>query len=235
MLTRRGLMLGAAALSFSSSKSAASVDWRTDLDEWLSENENQGKTLGPKLLPKDDERWEQAQAVMDASPWGVTPIEVAKYFVGDVAQKWIRAWPTEYANPIIVLFFAATHDKSAGDTTPWCAAFLNWCLQRSEMEGTHHAGSQSFVDWGTTVWADQDGASLSDARQGDIAIFRHKSDPVHGHVAFFESVSTTQANSVVVLGGNHIAGKTHLIQEKTLRTNADLQLIRIATKKGLHR
>ncbi|MBZ9874983.1 TIGR02594 family protein [Mesorhizobium sp. BR1-1-9] len=170
---------------------------------------------------------------MDAAPSGHPPLAVAKYFVEDVPQKWIRAWPEAYANPIVVLFFSATHDRTVGDTTPWCSAFLNWCLKKSGIDGTHSAGSQSFARWGTTVWGYREGGSLKDARAGDIAIFRHKSDPVHGHVAFFERISTQQNDSIVVLGGNHIDRRTHLIQEKTLRINSDLQLVRIATRNGM--
>lgn len=235
-MNRRVLLLGALGLSACPSLSAASApDWRADLADWVKKNGSGPTTLGTKLLPLDDPRWDEAHKILDSAPWGQTPIDVARYFIGDVPQTWIRAWrDSDFANPIVVLFFSATHDKPAGDTTAWCSAFLNWCLQRSEIPGTKSAGSQSFATWGRTVWTL--GQELpGKAKTGDIALFKHKSDPAHGHVALFEKVSDQQAASIEVIGGNQIAGKNHIIQEKTMRIDVDLQLVRIATVKGLQR
>ncbi|WP_406660661.1 CHAP domain-containing protein [Rhizobium brockwellii] len=232
-MNRREFTVGALATMGWGSRAFAEPDWHGQLDTWLQENSNSPTTLGPKLLPASDPSWEEAHAILDNAPVSVAPIDVARYFVTDVPQKWIRAWKdSDFANPVVVLFFAATNTKPSGDTTPWCAAFLNWCLARSGLTGTNSPGSQSFANWGDTVWAV--GSPMPGrAKPGNIAVFRHRSDPAHGHVAFYEAVSADQANSIVILGGNHIAGTTHLIQEKTLPIDRDLELRRIASIKGL--
>ncbi|MBP2490859.1 uncharacterized protein (TIGR02594 family) [Rhizobium leguminosarum] len=232
-MNRRELLIGAIVAASISRSAFADVEWREQLTVWLKENDSGVVTLGPKLLPPNDPAWDEAHDILSAAPVSTAPIDVARYFVTDVPQKWIAAWKdNDYANPIVVLFFAATNTKPAGDTTPWCAAFLNWCLARSGLTGTNSAGSQSFANWGTTVWSA--GSDIPGrAKAGDVAVFRHKSDPAHGHVAFFEAVSSDQPDSIVVIGGNHISGKTHLIQEKTLQINVDLELRRIASTEGL--
>jgi uncharacterized protein (TIGR02594 family) len=132
------------------------------------------------------------------------------------------------------------HDKPAGDTTPWCAAFVNYCLRRSGIKGTDQAGSQSFVwdNWGTEIWKKGDGRPTS-ARMGDIVVFRHQSDPSHGHVAFFKEISSTRPNYIGVLGGNQLKkvnGRTvHLIDQVSMNTKGDLELFSIRTTKGLRK
>lgn len=210
-------------------------EWQQQLTVWLKDNTDGAATLGPKLLPPEDPAWAEAHNILDSAPISHTPLDVARFFLGDIPQKWIKAWRTsEYANPVVVLFFAATDTKPMGDQTAWCAAFMNWCLRRCDIAGTNSASSQSFVGWGDTVWTPP-GNLPGKASRGDVAIFRHKSDPAHGHVAFFEEISKDQPKSIVVVGGNHISGKTHLIQEKSLKVDVDLELIRVATVKGLRR
>src|SRR5437763_10958974 len=83
-----------------------------------------------------------------------------RVFYNPSSGKYQEAWPQPdpshptYANPVIVAFFLATNLKPAGDTTAWCAAFVNWCLQRAGLPTTKSASSQSFVnqDWGQVVW-----------------------------------------------------------------------------------
>ena len=34
------------------------------------------------------------------------------------------------------------------DETPWCSAFVNWCMARSGIEGTNSAAARSWAGWG---------------------------------------------------------------------------------------
>jgi hypothetical protein len=122
--------------------------WQAELRDWLSNNQADAATLGPKILALDDPGWKQAHDILDLSPSGAPPVNIAEYFLSDVPTKWVSAWPDAYANPIVVLFFSATHDKPAGDVTPWCAAFMNWCLNAVRKASNTSGGFPEFF-W---VW-----------------------------------------------------------------------------------
>jgi uncharacterized protein (TIGR02594 family) len=164
-----------------------------------------------------------------------------------VPSKYQQAWPEPdpnhptLANPLIVLLFIATKTDPKGDTTPWCSAFVNWCLTRVGISGTMNASSQSFVDcgWGQEIWR-RGGKEIMpiSAKTGDLAIFQRLSDPRLGHVCFFHKTSEDQPNSIDVLGGNQLLTtgkqKLHLIDFKTLRIDSgDLKLRSIRTIDGL--
>ena len=98
--------------------------------------------------------------------------------------------------------------NDGGDTTSWCAAFVNWCLRRADTDGTDCAWAQSFLDWGDPVWARGDSGLRQKAQVGDVAVFQLESDTCQGHVAF---VAGFESDTVIeVLGGNQfilIGGK----------------------------
>jgi hypothetical protein len=180
--------------------------------------------------PPTQQEVKLAQELLVQSPFGTTPIDVAQYFLaagagayGQTYRSFVREWPVR-ANPLIFHFFSSTLTKPAGDTTAWCAAFLNWCLLRAratspdeigrspgsfsiggkpfpvgniQKHSTHSASSGSFRCWD----------EASSPRRGDIAVFKNvgtdKLTPVclgQGHVAFFLSVP--RSGWVSVLGGN---------------------------------
>jgi uncharacterized protein (TIGR02594 family) len=136
---------------------------------------------------------------------GCTPIEVAQYFeqlrtgafdatYGSDASLYAQEWPVR-ANPVIVGFFDATSLRTpAGDQTAWCAAFMNWCIARAR-PGNHATGSAASASFRT--WA----TKTDDPLPGDIAVFKSRSTPSHGHVAF---VVSKAAQGVYVLGGNQM-------------------------------
>ncbi len=172
----------------------------------------------------------KANEILRRSPFGVPPIEIANYFLavgagayGKELRPFAREWP-ERANPMIYHFFSSTLTKPEGDTTAWCAAFLNWCLLRSHAKtaseigkspgsfsssgtpfpddniknfSTHSASSGSFRCWD----------DVSAPKRGDIVVFKNPGTdgltPVcrgQGHVAFFLDIP--QSGWVRVLGGN---------------------------------
>ena len=95
-------------------------------------------------------------------------------------------------NPRILEYHQATSLKASSDEIPWCASFVNWCLQEAGVRGTNSASARSFLDWGHDVL-------LEDAKQGDIVIFSRGSNPRLGHVGFYAGRTATTIN---VLGGN---------------------------------
>jgi uncharacterized protein (TIGR02594 family) len=217
------------------------MDWTARLQDSFQDASILAVPDGTKILPPDAPEWQDAKKILEDAPTGVVPYQIAEYFITQVPEKYQEAWPQPdpshptYANPVIVAFFLATNLKPAGDTTAWCAAFVNWCLHRAGLPTTKSASSQSFVnqDWGQVVWSKADGPRPIAAQQGDVAVFRRRSDPAHGHVCFFKQISTQQARHIDVLGGNQIRRGIHLIDFDTLPVDADLELYSIRTMNGL--
>jgi uncharacterized protein (TIGR02594 family) len=122
---------------------------------------------------------------------------------------------------VIIEFFRATRlnplaPDNDGDQTPWCAAFLNWCIARGHSKdgnineatlahGTNSASSGSFRCWANetkepkpgdiVVWA-EDG-TVKPCERGILGIGR-------GHVAFYLGSGTGER--LLVVGGNQRSG-----------------------------
>ncbi len=247
MMDRRLLLVGASAALLAPNAWAQQASWTSS----LAESETP-PPLPPGLeqfsdLPDADydpidsipqgtdppleEEVRLAQLVLDGAPRATTPLEVARYFLavgegayGEELRPYIGAWPVRW-NPVLVEFFNATRTRPMGDVTPWCAAFLNWCLMRARegaapREGvaapTASASSGSFRTWGAHV----DVAAGHAPRPGDVVVFQ-RTDPTYaaagrGHVGFFVR---EEADRVLVLGGNQFEGspRRHVINAKWLR------------------
>lgn len=172
-----------------------------------------GATLFGKGMPSSLDI-KRVKDIVDATPKGPTPIAIAQSFVDrfyDSNARAISQWPTPAAwNPLIVEFFRSTTLKANNDLVAWCAAFANWCLDRSGKIGSRSAASQSFLG--------NDFEKTSTPRIGDLAIFTcyrpgtAKSVGL-GHVGFVASLPS--ANFVEVLGGNQSGdGHSSIISRK---------------------
>jgi uncharacterized protein (TIGR02594 family) len=241
-ISRRALMRGSALLFLAESLSMSQEpDWERALKESLAQNNS--ITLGHVLPPPDDVSWTEAHSILAAAPRSGAAYRVAEYFKQSVPSKFQMSWPEPdlarptYANPLIVLLFVSTGTSPAGDTTPWCAAFANWCLNRTGVVGTASASSQRFLSWGSEVWKKGDSHLPESARLGDIAVFSNLAKPGFGHVCFFKGISSSQPNSIEVIGGNQIKGhgasRIHLIDNVTMRTDSNLELAAVRSVKGL--
>ncbi|RUV04130.1 CHAP domain-containing protein [Mesorhizobium sp. M6A.T.Cr.TU.017.01.1.1] len=156
-----------------------------------------------------------ARKIIGSCALDCRPVEVAEYFLAireglisdfdgeilDDAWMFCEEWPVR-ANPVIVQFFdATTLRKPSGDQTPWCAAFVNWCIERGRknkarasefLSTTKSAASATFRSWGQKT---------DTPFFGDLVVFKHRSVPSRGHVGFY--VKHTQTH-VFVLGGNQM-------------------------------
>lgn len=103
------------------------------------------------------------------------------------------------AHPRILEYLATCNDLEEGeaerDSTPWCSAFVNWCLRQAGIEGTDSGWARSWAEWGEPV---------EPPRLGAIAVWaRGRTSPdapvVTGHVSFFVE---DLGDSLLVLGGN---------------------------------
>lgn len=103
------------------------------------------------------------------------------------------------ANPRILEYLATCSDLEEGeaerDSTPWCSAFVNWCLAQAGIKGTNSGWARSWREWGEPI---------DPPRLGAIVVWaRGRTSPdapvVTGHVAFFVE---DLGDSLLVLGGN---------------------------------
>jgi hypothetical protein len=172
-----------------------------------------------------------AYDILVSSPFNCTPLDVAMHFynlgkgtLGADKRGFAREWPRT-ANPLIFHFFSATGTKPEGDTTAWCAAFMNWCIMRShakssdeigkspgtysrsgkplevsnfELYATRSASSGSFRCW----------KAITNPSPGDIVVLADKGTQGltalclgKGHVTMFLK-KTDRKDWIEVLGGN---------------------------------
>lgn len=96
------------------------------------------------------------------------------------------------SNPQIIKFLQSTtlsNTLNSSDETPWCSAFVNWCVEQAGVEGTNRADAVSWLTWG--IKADK-------PVRGTIVIFQWSNGGHHvGFVSAFD-----QPGKVSVLGGN---------------------------------
>lgn len=133
------------------------------------------------------------------APRDKSAMEIAKHIAdkaslveNDDGEPYNREWAVR-ANPLIVYTFAMTQTLPSGDTTPWCAAFVNFCLFAASKLGTKHAGSATFRTYGVEV---------NNPEPGDIVVFQDKMTSWKGHVAFLSERFTPGDNRLSALGGN---------------------------------
>lgn len=81
----------------------------------------------------------------------------------------------------------------SGDETPWCAAFVNWCLRECGLPGTGAPNARSFLGWGEEV-------RLADIKPGDIVVYSRGSASWQGHVNIF--VERAANGDLICVGGN---------------------------------
>lgn len=79
---------------------------------------------------------------------------------------------------------------AAADETPWCAAFVGWCIAQAGLESSHSAAARSYLEWG---------GPLEAPRNGCIAVLTRPGHEGSGHVGFW--VGGTQ-HELLLLGGN---------------------------------
>lgn len=119
---------------------------------------------------------------------------VAAFAWFDIAMKELGTSETAGSgdNPRIVEYLRSTSlagNMAANDETPWCSAFVNFCVEQAGFAGTDSASARSWLHWGRPTEVPVTGC---------IAVFK-RGDPPSGHVAFYVSES---GGHIKVLGGN---------------------------------
>ena len=101
--------------------------------------------------------------------------------------------PGRDANDRIVEYLESTNlgtPDNQSDETPWCSAFVNWCVIQAGFEGTNSAWARSWANWGQE-------ADWDNLIPGAIVVLSRGVSS--GHVGFFLSATETH---VELLGGN---------------------------------
>lgn len=222
MITRRQAVLSTLAFYAVSAGNARAQDWDAIIQRMIEKLEADPIFLGATPLPADDPRWGQALEYLGKVPTDGNPYEVAKSLDASLPDQFRNEWDSAYANPLIVLLFGATGTEPAGDVTPWCAAFMSWCIERVGLRSTQSAASKSYRSYGTAVWKNGEPFPPDDVvREGDIAVFESLANGNRGHVAFYLGPDPDdQANRVLLLGGN----QSDAIGRSSYRLDRDLQL-----------
>lgn len=91
----------------------------------------------------------------------------------------------------IIEYLAATRlppRMATTSETPWCAAFVGWCLRAAGAPYTGSAGARSYLRWGVPLEA---------SRRGCVAVYER--GVAQGHVAFWLRSTLTHD---FLLGGN---------------------------------
>jgi len=102
----------------------------------------------------------------------------------------VREVPALANNARILEYHEKTNLKATDDETPWCAAFVGWCLNEARIMGSNLANARSDTDWG----------QRSEARLGGIAVlWRGEPNGWQGHVGFLVGEG---GGEIRLLGGN---------------------------------
>jgi len=203
----QALLAGAPALAFAQ-KAPAGTD--RDFNSGTIPDYTQ---LGTE--PATPEEIRIANAILDGAPRS-TPVEVFGYIEKRTernldGESYVGGWAKRW-NPLIVRFFKQTKTEPSGDTTPWCAASLNWTLARCGLRGTGSASSSSF----------RTAPGKTDTpRPGDIVVFEsadsREAAVGHGHVGILVERTPTY---VVLIGGNQTGTVGHhAVCKQTIKLN----------------
>jgi uncharacterized protein (TIGR02594 family) len=119
---------------------------------------------------------------MNKIPW----FKIAEHELG------VAEIPGAGDNPRIVEYLKSTSlgkPDNQNDETPWCSAFVNWCMEQAGIEGTGSAWARSWLNWGKEPDADD--------YKGCVVILERGAHS--GHVGFLDDWDD---EGVRLLGGN---------------------------------
>lgn len=142
--------------------------------------------LLPETVSRDDLLIRSANEVF-VDPNEPTWLKIARRELGTAEYR-------NGSNPRILEYLATTtlpRSARATDNTSWCAAFVNWCLEKAGIPGADTAWALSWADFGKNA---------SQPSLGAITVFsRVSASESGGHVGFF---LRDLGNQIEIIGGN---------------------------------
>ncbi len=124
----------------------------------------------------------------------------------DVSIKYIGLREIENRVKIMDLLKSQSHN---GDilidpkTTPWCAAWVNFCERTTGRPGTGKLNARSFRTYGEEIWTRGNPKTkwnLGNIKRGDILVFERGSNGYSGHVTYYDR--REDDGTWLCLGGN---------------------------------
>jgi flagellar protein FlgJ len=122
-------------------------------------------------------------------------------------QKGVRRRAGSAHDPRILEYLTATDVKGGArtrDETPYCAAFVNWCLTKGGFRGNNSAWAHDFAHWGRPTRGNKPAL-------GAVALLRFPGTQTH-HVTFVAGLNNHGA-LLATLGGNQ--GDFHAVTHST--------------------
>ena len=104
-------------------------------------------------------------------------------------------------NPRILEYHKRTKLRAKDDITPWCAAFVCWCLEEAGLISPESAAAQDFLTWGRAI---------EKPVEGCIVVLKR---PGGRHVGFYVGESGRFVN---IIGGNQRDRVMELMFSKNL-------------------
>jgi uncharacterized protein (TIGR02594 family) len=109
--------------------------------------------------------------------------------------KQIAEFPAGSSNPEIEKYFTATTHPPTTDKTPWCAAFVSWCMAETKVPKITTANLRSAWAPAWSTW----GFSVGRPARGAVALTGPRVDGTPGHMGF---VMDEAGDKIVLLSGN---------------------------------
>lgn len=195
MIARRALLsgaplsLGAAALSTAGVAEAQQAlpagGYRDDqLRAWgfKMADDLPNPTVGSEAAFQDE--ISTAFKILHDMPKGVDHMTIARYFAdlqvrNAACELYNHDWKGKRANPLLTYFMTLTFTVPyRGDHTPWCAAFVSFCLYAGEMVSKFSPSALSYAKYPSR--------KTLEPKPGDIVVFRDLRRAGGGHVSFFD-------------------------------------------------
>ena len=169
-----------------------------DVIEKVGESED-GKWV--RFLFNGLEGW-SSKRYMAKVPYIPPPGEDFPWMIIAQQEMGVNEIPGSGNNPRVLQYLRSTtnlnRSATSKDETPWCSAFVNWCLEQSGNERTKNALARSWLGWGQAV---------DTPRRGCIVVFQREKK--FGHVGFYLEETETH---IKVLGGNQQNPETKIFE-----------------------
>jgi uncharacterized protein (TIGR02594 family) len=136
------------------------------------------------------EGWSAQKYLAPVAP-SAAPAEEFPWMPIALGEQGVKESPGTGDNPRVVEYLKSTNlgtPHNANDETPWCSAFVNWCIERAGYEGTDSAWARAWLNWGKPV---------AMPKRGCIVVLSRGASS--GHVGFYIG---ERGDSIKVLSGN---------------------------------
>ena len=138
--------------------------------------------MGKKTNKEDD------QNIVDEKP------EWLKIAEKEIGVKEIEG--SEHNSRILEYHLSTFGSIDVTDELPWCASFVNWCIEKAGFKGTKTKKVVDWIGWGKEL-------NFDERKPGAIVIFKFRGGG--NHVAFLKNLEIkdfTSGKRVTCLGGN---------------------------------